>query len=206
MLILVEHPLCAVDLTVVRDQGSDHTAFRAAMQRIGLHVCLQATRHLPVEPVAVETPLEQTTGYRLYHRIVAVPILRAGLLFLDPMLQVVPTAYVGFIGLRRQEDTLQVEHYYWRMPPLDERTAVVVLDPMLATGGSATAALLQLMQAGAQEITIACAIAAPEGVERIATMFPAVRIVAAALDRQLNAHGFIVPGLGDAGDRAFGTE
>lgn len=206
MVIVVEHPLCACDLRTVRDRSTDSATFRQAMHRIGLHVCLAAVQHLPVQEVAVETPLERTTGAVLLSRVVAVPILRAGLMFLDAFLTVLPTAAVGYIGLRRNEQTLQPEQYYWRMPALDAQTSVVVLDPMLATGGSAAAAIEQLTCAGVRDITLACALAAPEGVERIMQAFPNVRIVAAALDRQLNDRGFILPGLGDAGDRAFGTE
>ncbi len=206
MLIVVDHPACACDLRTVRDRRTDSAAFRQAMHRIGLHVCIVATQHVAVRQVAVETPLEMTVGAELDRAIVAVPILRAGLMFLDAMLTIVPNAAVGYIGLRRNEQTLQPEQYYWRMPPLDARTNVVVLDPMLATGGSACSAIEQLKAAGASDITLACAIAAPEGVEHLTGVFPDVRIVTASLDRQLNDHGFILPGLGDAGDRAFGTE
>ncbi|MCX8051951.1 MAG: uracil phosphoribosyltransferase [Chlorobi bacterium] len=205
MLIVVEHPLCACDLTVVRDRRTDSALFRGAMHRIGMHVCLAATQHLALEPITVSTPLEETTGYKLARRVVAVPILRAGLMFLEPMIHVLPTVEVGFIGLRRDEETLQPTEYYWKVPPLDENASVVVLDPMLATGGSAAWAIERLVAAGARDVTLACAIAAPEGIERIETAFPDVRIVAAALDRQLDEHGFILPGLGDAGDRSFAT-
>ncbi|MCX7929811.1 MAG: uracil phosphoribosyltransferase [Chlorobi bacterium] len=206
MLIIVEHPLCACELTVVRDCRTDGPTFRAAMHRVGLHVCLEATRHLRVRAVPVVTPLEETSGYVLEHRVVAVPILRAGLMFLEPMMQILPRVEVGFIGLRRDEETLQPHEYYRKLPPLDVTTSIIVLDPMLATGGSSVAALERLRAAGVQDITVACAIAAPEGVERVEAVLPNVRIVAGGLDRCLNERGFILPGLGDAGDRAFGTE
>jgi uracil phosphoribosyltransferase len=206
MLVVVEHPLCACDVRTVRDRHTDAATFRQAMHRIGLHVSLAALQHLPVRSVAVETPLEQTTGAMLDRHVVAVPILRAGLMFLDAFLTVLPNAAVGYVGLRRNEETLEPEQYYWRMPELDEQSSVVVLDPMLATGGSASAAIEQIASRGVRDITLACAIAAPEGIERIMHNYPEVRIVAAALDRQLNEHGFILPGLGDAGDRAFGTD
>lgn len=203
---MVEHPLCARELSIARYQCSDGSVFRQAMYRVGLHVCSVATQDLPLRSYTLRTPLEETTGYELAVRVIAVPILRAGLMFLEPMLQLLPTAQIGFIGLRRDEATLTAEEYYWRMPPIGDQTSVIVLDPMLATGGSAAAAIERLYAAGAQDITLACAIAAPEGVNRIASAYPNVRIVAAAIDRQLDERGFILPGLGDAGDRACGTE
>lgn len=206
MLIVVEHPLCARELSIARDRRTDSAVFRQAMYRLGLHVCSVATQHLPLRSYPLRTPLEETTGYELAGRVVVVPILRAGLMFLEPMVQLLPTAQIGYIGLRRNEATLTAEEYYWRMPPIDTRTSVIVLDPMLATGGSVAAAIERLRAAGAQDITVACAIAAPEGIERIATAYPDVRIVAAAIDRQLDERGYILPGLGDAGDRACGTE
>lgn len=205
MLIVVEHPLLASDLTRLRDRATDATTFRQLFRRVGMHLTIAATHSLDVEPVAVETPLEQTLGLQLTQRIVAVAILRAGLLLLEPFLELVPTAHVGYVGLRRDEATLEPQQYYWRVPQLDEQRAVFVLDPMLATGGSACAALAQVFAHGGRKVTLVCALAAPEGIERVHSVYPTVRIVTAAVDRQLSAQGFILPGLGDAGDRAFGT-
>lgn len=206
MLVVVEHPLCCHDVAIVRDRRSDSATFRRAMHRIGFHVCLAATQHLPTQPARVETPLEETTCSVITRPIVAVAILRAGLLLLDPILELAPGARVGYLGVRRDEATLQPEQYYRRLPAIDEHTSVVVLDPMVATGGSATVAVATLLDAGARDITLACVLAAPEGIARLSTTYPMLRIVTAVLDRELDQRGFIRPGLGDAGDRAFGTE
>ncbi|GIV50814.1 MAG: uracil phosphoribosyltransferase [Candidatus Kapaibacterium sp.] len=206
MLIVVEHPLCSHDIAIVRDRRSDSATFRRAMHRIGLHVCLAATQHLPTQPTNVETPLEEATCSIVARPIVAVAILRAGLMLLEPMLELVPGARVGYLGLRRDEATLQPEQYYRRLPPLDERSSVVLLDPMVATGGSAAAAVEVLLESGARDITLACVLAAPEGIARLSASYPALRIVTAMIDRELDQRGYIRPGLGDAGDRAFGTE
>jgi uracil phosphoribosyltransferase len=206
MLTIVDHPLCAHDLAIVRNRQSDSATFRQAMHRIGLHICCAATQHLAVQEVRIETPLEMTTCSVVARPIVAVAILRAGLLLLDPMLELAPSARVGYLGIRRNEQTLQPERYYFRLPPVDEQCSVVILDPMVATGGSAESAVESLYEAGAQDITLACVLASPMGIERLLQRYSTLRIVAAALDRELDQRGFIRPGLGDAGDRAYGTE
>lgn len=206
MLIVVEHPLCLHDVAIVRDRRSDRATFRRAMHRIGLHVCLAATQHLPTQQTNIETPLEEATCSIVARPIVAVAILRAGLMLLEPMLELAPGARVGYLGLRRDEATLQPEQYYRRLPPLDEHSSVVLLDPMVATGGRAAAAVEVLLESGARDITLACVLAAPEGIARLSASYPALRIVTAVIDRELDQRGYIRPGLGDAGDRAFGTE
>lgn len=202
---VLQHPLLARDVAVARSRCTDAASFRSALQRIGYHLAIAALEHVSVEPIEIETPLEKTTGYRLAQRIVLVPIVRAGLVLLEPFLHVVPDAAVGYIGLRRNEQTLEPTEYYWNVPALDGTCSVVVLDPMLATGGSSLHAVQRLLDSGARDVTVAAVIAAPEGVERLELHVPHVRIVTAALDRELNDRGFILPGLGDAGDRAFGT-
>jgi uracil phosphoribosyltransferase len=166
----------------------------------------EVTKDLPTEPHDIETPLERMTGAQVAgKKLVLVPILRAGLGMVDGMTQLVPSARVGHIGLVRDHDTLQPRDYYFKVPATGEARDFLVLDPMLATGGSAVAAVTALKAAGATRIRFLCLVAAPEGVQRMAEAHPDVPIFAAALDRELNEKGYILPGLGDAGDRLFGT-
>jgi uracil phosphoribosyltransferase len=172
---------------------------------VSLLVIAEATRDLPTAEADVETPLETTRVRRLARRVVAVPVLRAGLGMLDAFLELVPSAQVGYFGLERNEQTAVARRYYEKVPKDLEDAVVYLLDPMLATGGSAVAAVQQLKEAGATRIRLLCIVAAPEGVQDMLTAHPEVPVFAAALDRQLNEHGYILPGLGDAGDRIFGT-
>lgn len=165
---------------------------------------IEAARNLPTRDVVIRTPLEDTPGVALHGGLVAVPVLRAGLGMLDAVLELLPEATVGYVGLERDETTAIASSYYLKMPPLTGCTALL-LDPMLATGGSAAWAIHQLYQAGAASVTLLCVVAAPEGVARLEESFPHVHIVTAALDRELNAKKYILPGLGDFGDRLFGT-
>jgi uracil phosphoribosyltransferase len=204
--IVLDHPLVHHKLTLLRDRKTPVSLFRQVMEEVGLLLAVEVTRFLPTEVVAVETPLERTQGRRLTSLDpVLVPVLRAGLGLLPSFLQVLPTAKVGHLGLYRDHDTLVPVPYYRNFPPLLDQRYTFVLDPMLATGGSASEAVRQLKVAGARNITLASVLAAPEGIARLHADHPDCRIVVAAVDRQLNDKAYILPGLGDAGDRLFGT-
>lgn len=204
-LRLSPHPLLKHKLTSLRDQATPSAAFRTLLREISGLLLYEATADLRLKPITVTTPMQATTGFALADTIALIPILRAGLGLLDGMLDLLPDARVGHIGLFRDEHTLQPVHYYAKLPPQIEQAQVFVLDPMLATGGSAIAAIDHLKQAGVTAIRLICVLAAPEGVERLTTAHPEVPIYAAALDERLNDIGYILPGLGDAGDRVFNT-
>ena len=204
--IVLDHPLCRHKLTLLRDVKTPGSLFRKVVEELGLILAVESTRDLSTESVAVETPLERTQGQRLTALDpVVVPVLRAGLGLLAPFLQLLPTAKVGHLGLYRDHDTLVPVPYYRNFPPLLEERSVFVLDPMLATGGSASEAVRQLKAAGARRITLVSVLAAPEGIRRLQNDHPELRIVVGAVDRELSDKAYILPGLGDAGDRIFGT-
>ncbi|MBS1767350.1 MAG: uracil phosphoribosyltransferase [Acidobacteria bacterium] len=204
--IILDHPLVHHKLALLRDRKASVTLFRQLLEEIGLMLAVEASRTLTTESVSVETPLERMEGRRLLPLDpVLVPVLRAGLGLLPPFLQLMPTAKVGHLGLYRDHDSLVPVPYYRNFPPLLAERHVFVLDPMLATGGSASEALNQLKAAGAVRLTLVCLVAAPEGLHRVQTDHPGAAIVLGALDRGLNEKGYILPGLGDAGDRIFGT-
>jgi uracil phosphoribosyltransferase len=204
-LTVVDHPLAADLLGRLRDRDTEAAEFRALTRRLGWLLVIEATRDLDTEGVEVETPLEPAGVRRLAEPLVAVPVLRAGLGLLDATTDLYPDTVVGYLGLERDEVTLQPRDYYAKLPAMEGRRAMV-LDPMLATGGSGTAAVTHVKaSASPKSIVFVCVVAAPEGVERLESEHPDVPIVTAALDRRLNAHGFIVPGLGDFGDRLHGT-
>ena len=202
-----DHPLIQHKLSILRDKGTSVKEFRELISEIAMLMCYEATRDLPLEDVQVETPVATATVKRIAGKKLAiVPILRAGLGMVDGMVSMMPNVKVGHIGLFRDPETLKPVKYYFKMPPdIDERD-VIVVDPMLATGGSASAAIQFLKDDGVKHIKLMCIIGAPEGVERMQKDHPDVDIYVAALDDHLNEHGYIVPGLGDAGDRIFGTK
>ncbi len=202
-----DHPLIQHKLSILRDKGTSVKEFRELISEIAMLMCYEATRDLPLEDVQVETPVATATVKRIAGKKLAiVPILRAGLGMVDGMVSMMPNVKVGHIGLFRDPETLEPVKYYFKMPPdIDERD-VIVVDPMLATGGSASAAIQFLKDDGVKHIKLMCIIGAPEGVERMQEDHPDVDIYVAALDERLNEHGYIVPGLGDAGDRIFGTK
>lgn len=193
------------DLATIRSQDTHIDVFRSAVHRIGLHIASETLKHLPSTPKQITTPLETTSVDVISGNVVIVPILRAGMGLLEPFLLLCPSASVGFIGLKRNEETLQPNEYYRNLPPSDASTTFIVIDPMLATGGSMVATLDLLSPLPHQKILVACLIGAPEGVAAVESAHPDAHIVIAALDRQLNDVGYIMPGLGDAGDRLFGT-
>jgi uracil phosphoribosyltransferase len=203
----VTHPLVQHKLSYLRDRSTPTVHFRKLVEEVTLLLTYEATKDFPTEPVDVETPLEVASMPRISGKKVAVcPILRAGLGMLDGVLDLISGARVGFIGLYRNEETLQPVEYYVKLPQDVAERNVILLDPMLATGNSTAHAVRVVQEAGASSVILIAIIAAPEGVERVLSEFPEVRIVVAAVDRGLNERGYIVPGLGDAGDRIYGTK
>jgi uracil phosphoribosyltransferase len=203
-LHLVEHPLIEDVLAQLRDERCPSEDFRRLARQVTVLLAFAASRDLPLSSERVRTPLEETEVKRLSADVVLVPVLRAGMGMLDVMLTVFPKASVGYVGLERDEETAVARQYYRKLPPLADRY-VFLLDPMLATGGSASAAVALLEEQGARHVRLLSVVAAPEGVERLAKDYPTVDVYTAALDRGLNESKFILPGLGDFGDRLFGT-
>jgi uracil phosphoribosyltransferase len=205
-LTVVDHPLVRHKLAVLRDRDTSKKTFRALVDEISMLMGYEATKDLPLRSVELETPLEPMTGEKVSgKKLTLVPVLRAGLGMVEGMLRLMPSVRVGHIGLYRDHETLQPVDYYFKIPGDVEARDFFVLDPMLATGGSASAAVASLKRNGAQRVRMLCLVAAPEGVQRMLEDHPDVQIYTAALDRQLNEAGYILPGLGDAGDRLFGT-
>ena len=206
-LYVFNHPLIAHKLSILRDKHTGVKEFRELVSEIAMLMCYEATRNLPLEEVEVETPVAVAHCQRLAGKKLAiVPILRAGLGMVEGMVNMIPSAKVGHIGLFRDPETLEPVKYYYKMPQDIAERDVIVVDPMLATGGSAVAAIDFLKQDGVKRIMLLNIIAAPEGVEAVRKAHPDVDIYIAGLDEHLNDHGYIVPGLGDAGDRIFGTK
>jgi uracil phosphoribosyltransferase len=205
-LTILDHPLIKHKLHVLRDKRTPVKDFRDLVGEIAMLMAYEVTKDLPTEPVELDTPLEHMTGEKVAGKKLAlVPVLRAGLGMVDGILHLVPAARVGHIGLYRDHETLQPVDYYYKVPSAREQRDFFLLDPMLATGGSAAAACSKLRKSGARSIRLLCIVAAPEGVRKMLDEHPDVPVYAAALDRQLNDNGYILPGLGDAGDRLFGT-
>jgi uracil phosphoribosyltransferase len=204
-LTVLDHPLAHDLMSRLRQRDTDPAQFRTLTRRLGWLLMVEATRDLATDEATIDTPLEPMRGRHLTERLVAIPVLRAGLGLLDAVTDLFPDTVVGYLGMERDEVTLQPRDYYAKLPPMDGRRALV-LDPMLATGGSGSAAVTHVKaKASPTAISFVCVVAAPEGVERMQADHPDVPIVAGALDRQLNEHGFILPGLGDFGDRLHGT-
>ena len=206
-LHVFDHPLIQHKLSILRDEETSVKEFRELVGEIAMLMCFEATRDLPLEEVEVKTPVAMAKVKRLAgKKLAVVPILRAGLGMVDGMLKMIPAAKVGHIGLYRDPTTLEPVEYYCKMPPDISERDVIVVDPMLATGGSAIAAIGFMKKYGCKHIKLMCIISAPEGVKAVQEAHPDVDIYTAALDSHLNEHGYIVPGLGDAGDRIFGTK
>ncbi len=202
---VVEHPVLADRLSVMRDRNTRHGDFRQALFEAAAIMAVEVARELPVKDVEIETPLEVTHGARLRDDVAVVPVLRAGLGMVEGFLRLLPDARVGHVGIYRDEDEHVPVDYYERLPRGIPDARVYVLDPMLATGGSAVHALHKLKHAGAAHIELVCLVAAPQGIEAVQDEHPDVRIWTAAIDRELDENAYIRPGLGDAGDRVFGT-
>ena len=206
-LHVLDHPLLQHKLTILRDKQTGVKEFREIASEMTALMCYEATRDLSLERVEVETPLAKASVYRLAgKKLAVVPILRAGLGMADGILNLIPSAKVGHMGLYRDPETLEAVKYFCKLPSDISQREVILLDPMLATGGSVAAAIEVLKEHGSQHIKLMCIIASPEGVERIQREHPDVEIYTAGVDEHLNDHGYIVPGLGDAGDRIFGTK
>jgi uracil phosphoribosyltransferase len=204
-LIVLDHPLAYDLLTRLRQRDTDSAQFRTLTRRLGWLLVAEATKDLATEEVEVRTPMEPMVGRTIVEYLVAIPVLRAGLGLLDAVTDLYPDTVVGYLGMERDEVTLQPRDYYAKLPPMDGRRALI-LDPMLATGGSGAAAVTHVKAtASPKSISFVCVVAAPEGVARMADEHPDVPVIAGALDRQLNERGFILPGLGDFGDRLHGT-
>lgn len=201
----IEHPVINRDLTVLRDVSTGTDQFRAALKRIAVILAYHALKELPLKTFEVETPVEKTTGYDIDQDVMVVPILRAGLGLSDALLQFIPDAKVGHLGMYRDETTHTPVDYYSNIPDGVEEDMVLVVDPMLATGGSAHDALSFMKEQGAQHLRFVSLICAPEGLKKLEQEHPDVHTITAAIDEKLNDDAFIVPGLGDAGDRYFGT-
>jgi uracil phosphoribosyltransferase len=205
LLNVVEHPVLADRLTVLRDRNTPVPAFRHALFECSAILAVEVARGLRVSDTAIETPLEPTSGARLSEQVVVVPVLRAGLGMVDGFLRLLPDARVGHLGMARDESAHTPIDYYSRLPPGLAQARVFLLDPMLATGGSAVNALRHLKEAGAQHLELVCLVSAPEGIAAVTEAHPDVKIWTAAVDRGLDENAYIRPGLGDAGDRVFGT-
>jgi uracil phosphoribosyltransferase len=206
MLEVLNHPLITHKLTIMRNKETGTKDFRENLDEIAELMAYEVCRDLPVRAVDIETPMSPTTGFELSKEVVIVPILRAGIGLLDGIRRLVPTAKVGFIGMYRNEETLEPVEYFAKFPNNLDKAITMIVDPMLATGGSAIDAINAVKKRGANNIKLVCLVGAPEGVKAVQEAHPDVDIYLAALDEKLNEIGYIVPGLGDAGDRIFGTK
>lgn len=205
-LNILDHPLIQQKLFYIRSKVSNNLSFRNMLDEIGALMVYEVTRDLPLKEREVETPLEITKAYVLARQVTLVPILRAGMAMCDGILKIIPHARVGHLGLYRDKNTLKPIEYYAKFPSDIADSEVIVIDPMLATGGSAVAAIDYLKNLGVKSMKFVCLVAAPEGIKLMEKNHPDLKIYTAALDRELNSHGYILPGLGDAGDRIYGTE
>jgi uracil phosphoribosyltransferase len=203
-ITILDHPLAADLLTILRDKETAPPQFRQIAERLGYLLVAEALSDMSTDDIEIETPLEAMTGAQLRRPVVAVAVLRAGLGLLHSVLTLVPDAAIGFAGVQRNEETAEPMEYYTKFPTLD-KARVLILEPMLATGGSLAWAIDKVKENGAKDVVACCVVAAPEGVKAIEEHHPDVRVVAAALDRELNPNFYIAPGLGDMGDRLFGT-
>lgn len=201
----IKHPCVQHKLALIRNKETDHKKFRELATEITMFLCYEALKKVRVEEITVQTPVAEAHGHTIADDLVVVPILRAGVGMLDGILGLVPTARVGFVGMYRDEETKQPVSYYQRLPPQTDGGVCIVIDPMLATGGSTAAAIDILKGAGAGKIVVVCIVTCPEGLAAVESRHPEVEIVTASIDEGLNDHKYIVPGLGDAGDRLYGT-
>jgi uracil phosphoribosyltransferase len=204
MLHLLNHPLASHIVTHLRDRTTKPVTFRTLTYQVGLLLAVEATRELQTRKVEIETPLEPFSGTVLRDTLVLVPILRAAIGLVQPFVDLFPNVSIGYVGLERDHQTAIARNYYCKLPPLEEQ-AVLILDPMLATGGSAVQTIQLVKESGGKNLALVCVVAAPEGVDAIEKLDPNIPIFSAALDRELNARKYILPGLGDYGDRLYGT-
>lgn len=206
-VVCIKHPVVDRDLTILRDKHTSTAKFRTVLERVSIALAYEALKTLPTKQIDVHTPITKTKGYLIDTEIIVIPILRAGLGLVDSIIRFIPDAKIGHLGMYRDEETKQPVDYYSNLPIGIEQSHILLVDPMLATGGSANDAIQFLKKNGANKnITFVSLISAPEGIEKIRHYHPDVRIITAAIDEKLNENAYIVPGLGDAGDRIFGTE
>lgn len=204
MIKILEHSIIEHNLSMIRDKNTSSDIFRSSISRLSYFLAIESFKDLQMKDIDVETPIEKTFGKIVNTDVVVVAILRAGLMMISAFQEIYPLLKTGYIGLKRDETTLRASEYYFNVPEISKDTKVVILDPMLATGGSACWALKRLENIGAKDLTLAVIIATPEGIQNVNASFPSVKIVTIKVDRGLNNMGYIVPGLGDAGDRANG--
>ena len=204
-LNLISYPIVKREITRLRDKSTSPEFFRAAVNRLSIILAADISKKFSLNEIEIETPLEKTAGYELSQEIILIPILRAGLGMVNGFLEVIPDAKVGHIGMERNEKTLEPNTYYFKIPSTKKNTLIIILDPMLATGGSVIAAISKLKNNGIEHCVFASLVSAPEGIKKVFKAHPDVEIYTTALDRELNNKGYILPGLGDAGDRTFGT-
>jgi uracil phosphoribosyltransferase len=205
-LTVIDHPLVQRDLSILRDKKTPNHLFRSVLNRVAGMMAFEVTHSFALEKFTIQTPLEKTSGFQLKEHIVIVPVLRAGLGMVEGFMNILPEARVGHVGLYRDEETLEPVDYYSKFPKTLAKSLVLLIDPMLATGGSAKTALTFLKNKGAKNIRFVCLVASPAGIKIVQKNHPDVDIFCASVDRGLNTSGYILPGLGDAGDRVFGTE
>ena len=205
MLKVLDHPLVKRDLTILRDKKTGPGNFREAAERISLHLAIGSTKKIKLKKTTVKTPLQETQGYITEEDIILLPVLRAGLGLVNSFLNIYPDSKVGFIGLKRNEETFITDQYYYSLPEINGSSRVIILETMLATGGTVCATLKKLRADNVINISVAAIIAAPQGVEKVQSQFPDIDIVVGVLDEGLNEKAYIIPGLGDAGDRLYGT-
>lgn len=203
---IIDHPLVQRDLSILRNIKTPNHLFRSVLSRVAGMMAFEVTHNFSLEKYPIQTPLEKTSGVELKEHIVIVPILRAGLGMVEGFMNILPEAKVGHVGLYRDEETLEPVDYYSKFPKTLSKSLVLLIDPMLATGGSAKAALTFIKNKGAKNIRFVCLVASPAGIKIVQKNHPDVDIFCASIDRGLNTNGYILPGLGDAGDRVFGTE
>ncbi|NIA11967.1 MAG: uracil phosphoribosyltransferase [Nitrospiraceae bacterium] len=203
---LIQHPLIQHKLTLMRDRTTSTKEFRELVKEVSALMVYEISRNMSLKETDIETPIEKTKGKLLKDEVAIIPILRAGITMADGIIDLIPTAKVGHVGLYRDPDTLEPVEYYCKLPKHVERYKVFLVDPMLATGGSAVKAIQVIKEKGAKNISFVCLISAPEGLDRLSKAFPEISIYTISIDKYLNSHGYIVPGLGDAGDRLFGTK
>ncbi len=204
-LNLLDYPIVKREITRLRDKSTTPEFFREAVKRLSIILAIEISKKFLLKEIEVETPLQKTKGYKLSQDIILIPILRAGLGMVNGFLEVIPEAKVGHIGMERNELTLEPNSYYFKIPSTEGKTKIIILDPMLATGGSVTAAITRLKDNGIDNCVFASLVSAPEGIRQVFEKHPEVEIFTTALDNGLNEKGYILPGLGDAGDRTFGT-
>ena len=206
MIKVLDHPLVMNDLAILRDKQTSPAEFRAALERIGYHLAIESTKELPVSKSEVATPQERTEVFCYRDELILLPVLRAGLGLHKSFSEIYPPAKTGFFGIKRNEEDFKPDVYYSSLPKINQNTTAIILEVMIATGGTASAALSGLLLEGVSNLILAGVIAAPEGIEKIRAEFPEVKIIVAALDKGLDKNAYIIPGLGDAGDRMFDTE